>query len=382
MKKKAKGKIIAGLLVAVMLCSVFSGVLSAESVVLQRRETEAGVNAGDYAADITAGEAKAMLQTDPNVIILDVRTPTEFSSEHIRGARCVPLSALKAHISALDRSTRIVVYSNSGVESEEACRILAENGFRHVYNLHGEIEGWKGTWGEVSGSGGAKFEDAVKRGNRSKCNSCDRDQVRHVPCDRMTDAPQKIKTTASTSVKTTAESEASTSSWYTGNPKQFVFKTDSGGDLDHYYPCEPPGKQTIEFDIIVDVKDLDASDIEYAALTLDVWDVDTQGAPECGPEVDKVSFNGHPVGILSGANEQWSTFTTLVDPEWIKEGANHVKIDIDTTHSGCWCVLCNWEELTVNTTVYEYRGVQLKPGDLLFREMNPIFSYPSHLIGT
>jgi len=370
LRKMKKGVKVWGLIVILMLFwSIFGGAVSAEIVNSPLR------------TEITTAEAKAMLQTDQNAVILDVRTPNEFSSGHIRGARCVPLSDLKAHISALDRSKGIVVYSDRDVESEEACEILAENGFRHIYNLHGGIEAWKRAGGEVSGSEEAKFEGAVKRGSHSKCDSCDKDSMRHASCDRTTAAPQKIKTTASTDVKTTTESEPSTSSWYTGNPKQFVFKTDSGGDLDHYYPCESPtDPQKIEFDIIVDVKGLDASDIEYAALTLDVLDVDTQGAPECGPEIDKVSFNGHPVGILSGANEQWSTFTTLVDPEWIKEGANRVRIDIDTTRSGCWCVLCNWGELTVQTNVYEYRGVQLKPGDLLFRNFkwNPI-PFPQHV---
>jgi hypothetical protein len=76
MNKKTLGKIIAGLLVAVMLCSVFSGVLSAgiwnESS--QKPEIITGMRGVAY-ADITAGEAKAMLQTDPNLILLDVRTP-------------------------------------------------------------------------------------------------------------------------------------------------------------------------------------------------------------------------------------------------------------------------------------------------------------------
>jgi rhodanese-related sulfurtransferase len=122
--------------------------------------------------EITSEEAKAMLQADPNVILLDVRTPTEFSSEHIRGARCVPLSDLKAHISALDRSSGIVIYSDSGVESEEACEILTENGFRRVYNLLGGIEAWKGAGGEVSGSGEAKFEGGITHATYPKSKTC------------------------------------------------------------------------------------------------------------------------------------------------------------------------------------------------------------------
>ena len=88
MNKKTIGKIIAGLLAAVMLWTIFGGsALSAEAGALQGREAD--TNAIAY---ITAAEAVAMLQRDPNVVLLDVRTAAEFSLGHLQGARCVPVS--------------------------------------------------------------------------------------------------------------------------------------------------------------------------------------------------------------------------------------------------------------------------------------------------
>lgn len=157
------------IVILTILGSVLAGVVSAEIGNLQRAGTNAGTTAAIY-SDITAAEAEAMLQTDPNLVLLDVRTPTEFSSGHIRGARCIPLSALKARVGvgALDKSKGIVVYSESGVESEEASRILAESGFGRVYNLRGGIVGVeKGRGGSFGsrrgeGSGNGKARGSLK----------------------------------------------------------------------------------------------------------------------------------------------------------------------------------------------------------------------------
>jgi rhodanese-related sulfurtransferase len=58
----------------------------------------------------------------------------------IKGGKLPFEKRRKVHISALERSRGIIVYSNSGVRSGEACEILAENGFRRGYNLHGILK--------------------------------------------------------------------------------------------------------------------------------------------------------------------------------------------------------------------------------------------------
>ena len=168
MDKKTIGKIIAGLLTAVMLLLVFAGsALSAETGALHEREVD--TNAIAY---ITAAEAEAMLQSDPNVVLLDVRTAAEFSSGHLQGARCVPVSELRAQAGVLDRDARVVVYADSDAECAEACTILAERGFGRVYNLHGGIVAWKGEENEVSGSRVAKFEGEIVRATYPKSKPC------------------------------------------------------------------------------------------------------------------------------------------------------------------------------------------------------------------
>ncbi len=128
------------LLVAVLvLAAVLGGsALSAETGALQGGEVD--TNAINY---ITAAEAEAMLQSDPNVVLLDVRTAAEFSSGHISGARCVPVSELRAQARALDRDARVVVYADSDAGCAEACAILTESGFGRVCGVQPGVKAWK-----------------------------------------------------------------------------------------------------------------------------------------------------------------------------------------------------------------------------------------------
>lgn len=131
-----------------------------------------------------------------------------------------------------------------------------------------------------------------------------------------------------------------------GNTK--TFKTDSHPELDFYQPCNG-GDNLINFPI--NVSGIDIAAIESARLTLAVWDVDFSCGLSCC-ERDTVYINGNrlttPVAYLTGANNQWSTVSFNVDPAWIVEGDNHIKIFIDILCGNWWCVTCDWGELTIN----------------------------------
>lgn len=94
--------------------------------------------------DISVEEANYIVESDPEVIILDVSTMDEYDSEHIIGAKWIQTSNTSA-ISELDeyRDWSIIVYSRDGIGSREACRILIEHGFGNVYNMVGGLNAWK-----------------------------------------------------------------------------------------------------------------------------------------------------------------------------------------------------------------------------------------------
>ncbi len=75
------------------------------------------------------------------VLLIDVREPTEFAREHIAGARSAPLSVFDP--SRLPRDRRIVLCCQSGARSERALAQLEAAGIREVAHLDGGLSAWK-----------------------------------------------------------------------------------------------------------------------------------------------------------------------------------------------------------------------------------------------
>ena len=92
--------------------------------------------------DVSAADAKRMIDTDEDVIILDVRTQEEHESAHIDKAILIPLSEMETRVNDLDREKKIIAYCRSGVRSRNASMILTKLGFRSVYNMMGGISAW------------------------------------------------------------------------------------------------------------------------------------------------------------------------------------------------------------------------------------------------
>lgn len=84
------------------------------------------------------------LLADPEVTVIDVRTPDEFAAGHIERARLVDFSApdFSDRIAELDRSATYFVYCRSGNRSAQAAAVMAELGFTDVSHLDGGIVAW------------------------------------------------------------------------------------------------------------------------------------------------------------------------------------------------------------------------------------------------
>ena len=93
---------------------------------------------------ISPKQAYSLLKNDTNVTLLDVRTPEEFSQEHIEGATLIPLQSLNENLSQLQsvKEKKVIVYCHSGTRSVAASRILVKNGFIPL-NVTGGITAWK-----------------------------------------------------------------------------------------------------------------------------------------------------------------------------------------------------------------------------------------------
>lgn len=91
---------------------------------------------------ISQEEARSLMESEQDHILLDVRTQEEYESGHIPGAVCIPNETIGADaIPELpDKDQLILVYCRSGRRSKEASQKLADLGYTNVKEFGGIID--------------------------------------------------------------------------------------------------------------------------------------------------------------------------------------------------------------------------------------------------
>lgn len=85
-----------------------------------------------------ADPVKAQQLVKEGALLVDVRSPQEFASGHIKGAKNIPVSEVATRLKEFgDTQKPIVVYCRSGARSARAQSTLKGAGFTQVYNLGG-----------------------------------------------------------------------------------------------------------------------------------------------------------------------------------------------------------------------------------------------------
>ncbi len=96
---------------------------------------------------ITAEQAKERMEENPDAIVLDVRTQSEYDAAHIGGAVLLPNESIGTaqpeELPELD--AEILVYCRSGNRSAQAAKKLAELGYTNVFDFGGIIDWPYGT---------------------------------------------------------------------------------------------------------------------------------------------------------------------------------------------------------------------------------------------
>jgi len=93
---------------------------------------------------ITAEEAKELMDTWKYEVILDVREQDEYDEKHIPGAILLPVGMIDEETAAdaiPEKDTMVLVYCRSGNRSKTASQKLAELGYTQVYEFGG-INDW------------------------------------------------------------------------------------------------------------------------------------------------------------------------------------------------------------------------------------------------
>lgn len=85
------------------------------------------------------------LRSGTNTVVLDVRTPEEFSAGHIPGAINIDVNSpeFAGKVAKLDTNKTYLVNCALGGRSVKACSKLAPLNFGKLYNLQGGYDAWE-----------------------------------------------------------------------------------------------------------------------------------------------------------------------------------------------------------------------------------------------
>lgn len=92
--------------------------------------------------NITAEEAKQIMDSEEGYIILDVRTQEEYDQGHIPSAILIPDTEIEAKAEEVltDKNQLLLVYCRSGRRSKLASEILVELGYTNIKEFGGIID--------------------------------------------------------------------------------------------------------------------------------------------------------------------------------------------------------------------------------------------------
>ncbi|AFY44073.1 rhodanese-like domain-containing protein [Nostoc sp. PCC 7107] len=91
---------------------------------------------------VDAPTLKQLLQQQ-TITLIDVREPSEYTGQHIFGAKLISLSKFDPSKVPQNQDTQVILYCNSGNRSKMAAQKLFDFGFTAVTHLDGGMTAWK-----------------------------------------------------------------------------------------------------------------------------------------------------------------------------------------------------------------------------------------------
>ncbi|GIJ79166.1 Rhodanese-related sulfurtransferase [Micromonospora phaseoli] len=102
------------------------------------------MNPKNSSPTIDVPTARALLANNPDVLIVDVRTPGEFETAHVPASINLPLEQVDAHLGQIvnDAGGRILLMCQSGTRAAQACTSLANAGLGGATVITGGMNAW------------------------------------------------------------------------------------------------------------------------------------------------------------------------------------------------------------------------------------------------
>ena len=101
---------------------------------------------------VDGAQVRESREADPQIRLIDVRTPGEFASSHIPGSYNVPLDLLREHREELtaQHGDPVVLVCASGARAEQARALLESAGLERLSVLRGGITSWEQDGGDLN----------------------------------------------------------------------------------------------------------------------------------------------------------------------------------------------------------------------------------------
>ena len=91
---------------------------------------------------LTVVESFTQRQRNPDIPLIDVRTPAEYVSDHAKGAINHPMESLNFSHFPFSKSEELHIICQSGGRSMKVCQRLEAAGFEKVVNVEGGTSAW------------------------------------------------------------------------------------------------------------------------------------------------------------------------------------------------------------------------------------------------
>lgn len=100
---------------------------------------------GELPMNISVNDLAARLESDKSLMVLDVRSPEEYTQDgHVPGSVLIPLPELAMRLNEVPKDRPIACFCRSGNRSQVACDMLRQQGYTNVTNVLGGIGAWRG----------------------------------------------------------------------------------------------------------------------------------------------------------------------------------------------------------------------------------------------
>ncbi len=96
----------------------------------------------DLGAEVSP-EVVSQLNAQGDIVVIDVREPSEYADGHIAGATLIPLGTLPDNLSSVPTDQPVVLVCHSGNRSGQAYSYLTQQGFTNVHNMTGGMIAWQ-----------------------------------------------------------------------------------------------------------------------------------------------------------------------------------------------------------------------------------------------